>query len=170
MKITKLAKLSVLVLLTLVISISAYTDASASKPYCNVLTQSDTIFRGNYFSVSWIGSPRLSRAFVVWPLDQRDHWAVYELFLTEESFGKSTEHSGWVALDLAEGTWNRGQLITILDEDSPQEGHRPPQIPPMDHGRLLRVLNLIPQQDEKPPEGAPLCKALLSPIVIQAVP
>lgn len=167
---TNLVKFGVLILLTLVVSIGVYTNASASKPYCNVDTQTDTLFRGNVFTVSWTGSPRLSRAFVVWPLDARDHWAVYELFLTKESYGKTTEHSGSVFLNLAVGTWKRGQLITILDEGSPQEGHHPPQFPPMDHGRLLMVLNLIPRQGERPPEGAPLCKALLTPVEIQAVP
>jgi hypothetical protein len=167
---TKMTKVGVLVLLTVVITLAAFGHASASKPYCNVVTQPDWIFRGNFFSVSWVGSPSLSRAFVVWPLDERDHWAVYELILTEESYGKTVEHSGFVALDLPEGTWKRGQLITILDENSPQEGHHPPQFPPMEHGRLLIVLNLIPQQDEKPPEGAPLCKAALDPLWVRAVP
>ena len=167
---TKLAKLAVLVLLTLTISLSAYSSAAASRPYCNVQTQSEVIFRGNFFSVSWIGSPSLSRAFVAWPLDQRDHWAVYELILTEESFGKTVEHAGSVPVDLAVGNWKGGQLITILDENSPQEGHHPLQFPPMEHGRLLIVLNLVPQQGEKPPEGAPLCKAYLAPLRIQAVP
>ena len=164
------AKLAVLALLTLAISLSAYSSAAASRPYCNVQTQSEVIFRGNFFSVSWIGSPSLSRAFVAWPLDQRDHWAVYELILTEESFGKTVEHAGSVPVDLAVGNWKGGQLITILDENSPQEGHHPLQFPPMEHGRLLIVLNLIPQQGEKPPEGAPLCKAYLAPLRVQAVP
>lgn len=164
------AKFSVLVLLSLVFSFAAFSPASASKPYCNVVAQSAAIFRGNFFSVSWVGSPSLARAFVVWPLDDRYHWAVYELILTEESYGKTVEHAGFVPLDLAPGTWNRGQLITILDENSPQEGHHPPQFPPMDHGRLLLVLNLIPQQDETPPEGAPLCKTFLSPLEVIAVP
>ncbi|HEY4760838.1 MAG TPA: hypothetical protein VIH42_09690 [Thermoguttaceae bacterium] len=164
------AKLAVLALLTLAISLSAYSNAAASRPYCNVQTQSEVIFRGNFFSVSWIGSPSLSRAFVAWPLDQRDHWAVYELILTEESFGKTVEHAGSVPVDLAVGNWKGGQLITILDENSPQEGHQPPQFPPMEHGRLLQVLNLIPQQEETPPEGAPLCKAYLAPLRVKAVP
>ena len=119
----KIAKFAVLVLLSLVITFAAFSPASASKPYCNVVTQSAAIFHGNFFSVSWTGSPSLARAFVVWPLDDRYHWAVYELIVTEESYGKTVEHSGFVPLDLAPGAWVGGQLITILDENSPQEGH-----------------------------------------------
>jgi len=166
----KVAKFIFLVLLTLVVTFSVFSQASASKPYCNVITQSSAIFRGNFLSVSWVGSPSLSRAFVVWPLDGRYHWAVYELILTEESYGKTVDHAGFVALDLKEGTWTGGQLITILDKRSPQEGHHPAQFPPMEHGRLLQVLNLIPQQGEIPPEGAPLCKTFLSPLEVMAVP
>lgn len=166
----KIAKFIFLVLLTFVVSLPAFSSASASKPYCNILSQTSAIFRGNFLSVSWVGSPSLSRAFVAWPLNDRYHWAVYELILTEESYGKTVDHSGFVALDLKEGTWTGGQLITILDKKSPQEGHHPAQVPPMEHGRLLQVLNLIPQQGEKPPEGAPLCKTFLSPLEVMAVP
>ncbi len=129
------------------------------------------MFKGNAFTVSWTGSPNIERAFVAWPLDTRDHWAAYELFLTDESFDKTGLYQGSVLLDLDAGRWMRGQLIIILTDNSSQPGHRPAQLPPMDHGQLLVLLGLVaPRGGEVPPEGVPLCKTWLDPLRIEPVP
>ncbi len=167
----KIAKMGVLVLLVLAFSLGAFTPASAGRPFCNIDTQTKTMFQGNVYSVSWTGSPNVERAFVVWPLDDRDHWAAYELWLTDESFEKTGLHEGAVFVDLAEGRWTRGQLIVILTDNSPQPRHHPTQEPPMDHGRLLVLLGLVaPRGGEVPPQGAPLCKIYLDPVRIEPIP
>lgn len=164
----KFAKFSVLaLLLLLVFSVGTFTDARASKPYCNIVDHSLTIFEGNVFSVSWIGSRNLYRAFVAWPLDGRDHWAAYELFPTEESFGPTTEHTAYGFVDLPEGTWKRGELIIMLTPNSPQEGREPPYTTTWTHGQLLMVLGLNPPEEgQDPPDAPPLCKADLDPLAI----
>jgi hypothetical protein len=168
---TKSMKLSLLLLLTLVASLAATTPASAGRPYCNIVEQTEVMFTDNWYGVRWLGSPQISRAFVAWPLDDRNHWAVYEMFLDPESFEKTGEHQGWALLtDLPADTWKAGQLIVILEEQSPQEGHTPTQVPPEDHGRLLMILGLIPYDGELPPEGAPLCKTFMEPVQVLARP
>lgn len=169
---TKIVKSSVVALLVLAFSLGAFTRASAGRPFCNIDTQTETMFEGNVFSVTWTGSPNVDRAFVVWPLDDRDHWAAYELWLTDESFDKTGLHEGAVFLTgLPDGRWTRGQLIVILTDNSPQPRHHPLQEPPMDHGRLLVLLGLVaPRGGEVPPEGAPLCKIYLDPVRVEPRP
>lgn len=164
----KFAKLTLLaLLLILVVSTATFTEARASKPYCNVVEQSLTMFEGNVFKASWIGSRNLYRAFVAWPLDGRNHWAAYELFPTEESFGATTEHTAYGVVDLPDGTWKRGELIIMLTPNSPQEGHFPPFATRWTPGELLIVLGLNPPEEGREPlEAPPLCKADLAPLVI----
>jgi hypothetical protein len=158
-------------LLILVISFATFTDVRASKPYCNVVEHSLTMFEGNVFKASWIGSRNLYRAFVAWPLDGRNHWAAYELFPTEESFGAVTEHTAYGLIDLPEGTWKRGELIIMLTPTSPQEGHKPPYTTTWTHGQLLVVLGLNPPEEgQEELEAPPLCKADLAPLLIQPRP
>lgn len=166
-------KLALLALLLLSVALAAVPAnagaASAGRPFCNIIEQTEVMFTGNWFGVRWLGSPQLSRAFVVWPLDDRNHWGAYEMFMEPESFEKTGEHHGWALLtDLPADTWKAGQLIVILEEQSPQEGHTPPQEPGDEHGRLLTILGLVPNPDknELPPVGAPLCKIPLEPVVI----
>lgn len=167
---TKLALLSLLLLSAALAAVGvAAAPASAGRPFCNIVEQTEVMFTDNWFGVRWLGSPQLSRAFVAWPLDDRDHWAVYEMFMDPESFEKTGEHHGWALLtDLPADAWKAGQLIVILEEQSPQEGHKPPQVPGDEHGRLLVILGLIPNpdKDEVPPVGAPLCKTYLEPVVV----
>lgn len=162
---------SVLLLTAVAFSLAMVGRASASPPFCNIAEQTEVMFEGNWFGVSWLGSTQLSRAFVAWPLDERDHWAAYELIMTAESFEKTGEHKGWALLEeLPADTWKAGQLIVILEEPSPQEGHAPTQEPGDEHGRLLVLLNLVPNAGEIPPEGAPLCKANLEPVWVRERP
>ncbi|MEX2162581.1 MAG: hypothetical protein WD751_11820 [Anaerolineales bacterium] len=166
---SKFARSLLLLLAAAAVSLAAVGRASASQPFCNIAEQTEIMFEGNWFGVSWLGSPQLSRAFVAWPLDERSHWAVYELWMEPESFEKTGEHKGWGLLtELPAETWKAGQLIVILEEQSAQGGHSPSQIPPADHGRLLVILGLIPNPDktEIPPVGAPLCKIPLEPVII----
>lgn len=162
---TKLALLAVLLLAAAL----AAAPAAAGRPFCNITEQTEVMFTDNWLGVRWVGSPQLSRAFVAWPLDDRDHWAVYEMFMEPESFEKTGEHHGWALLtDLPADTWKAGQLIVILEEQSLQERHEPPQQPGDEHGRLLVLLGLIPNPDknEVPPVGAPLCKIPLDPVIV----
>jgi hypothetical protein len=157
---------ALLCLLVLAAALSAPAPASAGRPYCNIVEQTEVMFTDNWFGVRWLGSPQLSRAFVVWPLDDRDHWAAYEMWMDPESFEKTGEHMGWALLtDLPADTWKAGQLIVILEEQSAQERHVPTQEPGDEHGRLLVLLGLLPpNKGEVPPTGAPLCKIYLDPV------
>lgn len=167
----KMAKFtSLALLLVLLFSLGATSDASASKPYCNNVVNTELMFQGNVFSVTWTSSPRPWRVFVAWPLDDRDHWAAYELILREDSVAAPLDHSAFGFVDLPVDFWTHGQLIIMLTENSAQEGHAPPQTA-WEHGQLLEVLQLTPQQrGQNPPEGPPLCKAGLTPVMIQEVP
>lgn len=167
----KFARLALLFLLAAAASLVAVGGASAGRPFCNIVEQTEVMFTDNWFGVRWLGSPQLSRAFVVWPLDDRDHWAVYEMFMEPESFEKTGEHHGWALLtDLPADTWKAGQLIVILEEQSAQEGHSPTQEPGDEHGRLLVILGLVPPDAENPPTGAPLCKTYLDPVWVRERP
>ncbi len=166
----KIARIALLGILLLAVSFGSYTNASAAKPYCNNVVQPLTIFEGNIFSVSWTGSPNIWRAFVVWPLDDRAHWAAYELTITDESFGGTTSHAGFAPLDLSVDTWTHGQLIVVLTTNSAQEGHRPAQVE-WTHGQLIEILRLNPlEEGQKQPDGPPLCKTYLAPLAIRARP
>lgn len=167
----KMAKSMVFVMLLLSLSLGTFTTASAGRPFCNIDTQTESMFEGNVFTVTWTGSPNVDRAFVAWPLDSRDHWAAYELYLTDESFDKTGFHEGSAFLTLEADRWIKGQLIVILTDNSPQPRHHPPQFPPATHGRLLVLLGLVsPPRGEVPPEGAPLCKIYLDPLMVEPVP
>jgi hypothetical protein len=164
----RLAKIGLLLALVCAVGLGNFAPAQAGKPFCNIVEQTEVMFTDNWFGVRWLGSPQLSRAFVVWPLDDRAHWAAYELWMDPESFEKTGEHKGWALLTgLPADTWKAGQLIVILEENSAQERHSPPQEPGDEHGRLLVLLGLVPPSaGEVPPTGAPLCKIYLDPVQV----
>lgn len=167
---SKFVKMGGVLLLVLIASFTAYSQAYAERPHCSQVENSEFIFEGNVFEVTWVGSPRVDRVFVVWPLDDRMHWAAYELFLFSEDGDGPLDHHGAVALNdlgwrlstkdlenlvddrmmrvrphmaLPVGIWPGGQLIIVLTDNSGQDRHEPPQDPPLCKANL-ELLEVLP--------------------------
>ncbi|HLG29520.1 MAG TPA: hypothetical protein VI387_04860 [Candidatus Brocadiales bacterium] len=130
--IQKIVRISLLAILAaLVIGVGAYKSAEAATPWCNITSQTTTLFSGNTFKVNWKGSPNVASAYVVWPQDSRGHWFSYSLDLSDDSFGPTKTHSGSAQVDLTVGNWSHGELIVVLTSKSAQTGHSPAQNPPI---------------------------------------